>query len=182
MRINQKLGWKVGGNPFLNQYFSQSHFLNRGDSMARYASKTSVPVDRSMSEVRGLLLKNNSDAVAIAESKEGASVQFIFEGHPYKFLIKYPSPQDSDMRLNNKGQIKTQVQIEKSIDDEKRRLWRAMVLYIKAAIEAHLSGLVNLKRSLMGNMVIADGSGQTMYQRLEYDIDKVKANPKLLIE
>lgn len=150
--------------------------------MSRYATKTAVPVDRSMAEVRGILLKNNAQAVAIAESLDAASVQFIFENHPYKFIIKYPTFRDHQIQYTKSGKARTETQMHKEINDEHKRLWRAMVLYIKAAIEAHQSGLVNLKKSLMGNLVLSDGSGQTVYQRLERDIEKIRANPTLLIQ
>ncbi len=148
--------------------------------MTTYAKGTAVSVDRSMNEVRGLLMKNKAEAVAIVESQDAFQVQFVFDGHAYKFPIKYPNPQDPTIRLNHKGWIKSEAQIQKSIDDEKRRLWRAMVLYIKAALEAHQNGLVNIKRSLMANMVTY--SGKTIYQSLESNLDKAKTNPNFLLE
>lgn len=147
--------------------------------MTKYASKTSVPVDRSMGQVRQILSKNGADGVAIAETREVAMVQFVFENMPYKFLIHYPNGKEDHIRFTDSGRERTEHQVESEIDSEKRRLWRSMVLYIKAAIEAHLNGLVNIKRSMMGNIMLDNGT--TMYQRLERDLDKARSNPSMLL-
>jgi hypothetical protein len=152
----------------------------KGLIMSNYAKNTSVPVDRSMNQIRVLLQKEGADGVAIAESGYVAMVQFVFEGHGYKFLIHYPTDRDDKVRLTNSGKVRTSSQVKDEIEKEKRRLWRAMGLYIKAAIEAHANGLVDLKRSMMGNLILPNGD--TMYGRLENDIENITVNPKLLLE
>lgn len=144
-----------------------------------YAKGTSVPADRSMSQLRQLLLKNRADGVAIAETREGAAVQFVFERIPYKFHIHYPSGREEKIKFTPTGNERSLNQIDKEIDAEVRRLWRAMVLYVKAAIEAHENGLVDLKRSMMGNIMLP--TGQTMYQKLEGRLDDVITDPGLLL-
>lgn len=145
-----------------------------------YAKNTSVPVERSMNQVRVLLQKEGADGVAIAETKSMAMVQFIFEGKGYKFKIKYPTDSDTTMRYTSKGSERTFNQVETEIDKEKRRLWRAMCLYIKAALEAHQNGLVDIKRSMMGNLILP--SGETMYEKLEGNMDRINVNPQFLLE
>lgn len=145
-----------------------------------YAEKTKVPVDKSMAEVRKILIKNGSEGVAIAETSENALVQFIFKSKSYKFIIKYPKSSDDDIFLNGKGYKRTLVQIENAIEHEKKRLWRAMVLYIKAAIEAHNNGIIDFKRSMMSHMMLP--SGQTIYEKLENNIESIDVSPQFLLE
>lgn len=145
-----------------------------------YANKTSVPVGQSQVEVRKILMKNGAEGVAIGETNQGASTQFIFEGKPYKFTIIYPSDQDERFTHTNKGKERTAVQLESELEAEKRRLWRCMVLYIKACIEAHVNGLVNLKRSMIGNMQLP--SGKTFYEAIDSDLGRFEANPRFMIE
>ncbi len=148
--------------------------------MSNYAKGTSVGIDRSMNQIRVLLQKEGADGVAIAEAKGVAMVQFIFEERGYKFHIHYPSDRDDKIKFTNTGKTRTATQINDEIEKEKRRLWRSMCLYIKATIEAHTNGLVDLKRSMMGNLMLPNGD--TMYGRLERDIDNIRVNPKLLLE
>jgi len=55
-----------------------------------------------------------------------------------------------------------------------------MVLYIKAAIEAHVNGLVDLKRSMIGHMLLP--SGKTFYNEIEKNIETFEANPRFMLE
>lgn len=148
--------------------------------MTRYAKNTSVPVDRSMNQIRMMLQKENADGVAIAETSDKAAVQFVFEQVPYKFVIKYPIINEDEIKYTNSGKERTLAQKYDQIDKEKRRLWRAMCLYIKAALEAHNNGLVDIKRSMMGNLMLQNG--QTLYEKHGGDFEKVKMDAKLLIE
>ena len=145
-----------------------------------YASKTSVPIGQSQVEVRKILMKSGADGVAIAETMQGSSTQFIFEGKPYKFTIMYPDRNDERFTHTNKGKKRTSVQLESELEAEKRRLWRCMVLYIKACLEAHTNGLVNLKRSMVGNMQLPNG--KTFYEAIDNDLARFEANPKFMIE
>lgn len=148
--------------------------------MSGYAKNTSVTIDRSMNQIRVALQKEGADGVAIAETKEKAVVQFVFESTPYKFVITYPTFNDDFIKYTGTGKKRTIPQMELESEKEKRRLWRAMGLYIKAAIEAHTNGLIDLKRSMMGNIMLP--SGHTMYEKLEGNFDQIKMNPSLLIE
>lgn len=145
-----------------------------------YASNTNVSVDKSMSQVRQMLTRNKSQGVAIAETEEGAATQFIFDNKPYKFVIRYPSKTEERIAFTNSGRPRTESKIDIEIESEKRRLWRCMVLYIKAAIEAHNNGLVDFKRSMVGYMLLP--SGKTFYQEIESNIPRLEANPKFMLE
>jgi len=131
-----------------------------------------------MTQIR-LMLDKVSEGVAIATTDNGAAVSFVIENIPFKFNILYPNGREDKMRYTPTGQTRTQNQVEVEVDKEKRRLWRAMGLYIKAALEAHDNGLIDLKRSMMGNIMLKDGS--TMYQKLENNFSEIQVNPKLLL-
>lgn len=148
--------------------------------MSNYAKNTAVPIDRSMNQIRIMLQKEGCEAVAIAEAGNRAMVQFVFESMSYKFHIDYPTDKDLEIKCTPAGKERSPSQIVQEIDKEKRRLWRSMNLYIKAAIEAHQNGIINLKRSLMGNIVLE--SGQTLYGKLEKEMSLLIVDPNLLLE
>ena len=54
-----------------------------------------------------------------------------------------------------------------------------MVLYIRAAIEAHHNGVIKLQQSLIAHMVLP--GGDTLYQRLGDTVKGIEANPQLLL-
>lgn len=145
-----------------------------------YASKTSVNVDRSMSQVRQILMSYKATAVAIAETSEGAVTKFLFEGKVYQFKITYPGIAEERICFKKGGQKRTDAQKIAEIEGEKRRLWRCMVLYIKAAIEAHENGLIDMKKSMVAHMMIPQGG--TLYEHIEKDISRFESNPRFMLE
>lgn len=145
-----------------------------------YARGTEVSVDRSMAQVRQVLFKNGAQGVAMAESREACSVRFIYDDIPYKFSIQFPSASEPRVVFDKAKRKRTLKQIESFIEKEKMRLWRAMLLYITAAIEAHNNGLVDLKKSFMANMITSDG--KTIYEKVGNDLNRLADNPKFLLE
>lgn len=145
-----------------------------------YAKNTTVPIDRSMVQIRRLLTKGGSDGVAIATTNDGACVQFIYEKMPYKFHVKYPTYRDDNIKYTNTGRVRTDIQMDREIESEVRRLWRALHLYVKAAIEAHDNGIIDLKRSLMGNLQI--NGGMTVYDKFKGDMKRLTTSATLFLE
>lgn len=147
--------------------------------MSRYANNTSVTVDRSMIQVRQVIIKGGGDGVAIAETVEGAAVRFIFDKKAYKFVIKYPLRSQEDIAYSGNGRSRTKSQVDSAIENEKKRLWRAMWLYIKAAIEAHNNHLIDLNKSLMSHMLLP--SGKTVYEKVYKNLDQLDVSPQILL-
>ena len=147
--------------------------------MTSYANNTSVPIDRSMNQIRVMLKKIGADGTAIAESDNKAMVSFVYQGKNYKFFINYPSIDDDSVRLTDGGRERTQSQCEAEIDKEVRRLWRAMGLYIKAAIEAHNNQIIPLEKSMLSHMVLP--GGKTVFEKVQKVIAQIEVNPQLLL-
>jgi hypothetical protein len=148
--------------------------------MTKYAAKTTVSIDRSMGQVRQMLAKAGADGVAIAETAFGSTTQFIFDGKSYKFVITYPKTTDDAIIYTHAGRERTEKQIEAELESEKKRLWRSMGLYIKAALEAHNNGVIDLKRSMMSHMELPSGS--TVYEKIKDSLDKIDVKPQLLLQ
>jgi hypothetical protein len=144
-----------------------------------YAKNTTVSIDRSMAQIRIILSKAGADGTAIAEASGLAMVQFSFEGKAYKFFIHYPGRNNDQIKFTSSGKERTENQIELEIEKEKKRLWRSMGLYIKAAIEAHENGIIDLKKSMLAHMLLPNGG--TVYEKVESSIGKIETNPKFLL-
>lgn len=146
----------------------------------RYANKTKVPVSQSINAVRSLLQKHGADAVAIIETNKGAACQFVFEDKQYKMVVHYPSEDNDIVKYSPQGKLRTESQIASEIESEKRRVWRSLLLFLKAAIEAHYSQVVDLKRSLLSSMVLK--SGKTFYQEVEPRLAQLDVDPTFMLE
>jgi hypothetical protein len=144
-----------------------------------YAKGTSVTVGKSMEAIRKILMGNKATAVGVFESAQAGAIQFYFEGIPFKYVVKYPVIAEKEVCYTKGNQRRTDAQKLKYIENEKRRLWRCLVLFIKAAIEAHNQGISDLKKTLVASMLLP--SGETMYQKIENNIDKLKSDNNFLL-
>ena len=118
----------------------------------RYADRTSVPVDRSRAEVERLLIKN------------GAS-QFVFGSANGQALLAFEMPSvDSDgervsrrLRFLVPMPVPGRSMTEQRAKAETRRRWRALLLVLKAKLEAVASSIVTFDQEFLAHIVV-DGS------------------------
>lgn len=120
-----------------------------------YAKGTSVPKERSRAEVEMILTKYGADQVSSGFTAEKAVVMFRMK-HRY-IRIDLPLPKRGDPKTPNwqrspKDKL-TYYDMAKA-DQEERRRWRAMVLYVKAKLESVESNIVSFEQAFMGHLVL----------------------------
>lgn len=115
-----------------------------------YAENTTVPVDRSISEIRKILTKYKATAFASAENNNKSMVMFEMNNRRIRFVISTPIV---GKWRNKKGWIGTQ----KEVEQEERRLWRCLVLNIKSKLEAVESGISTFEEEFLAHIVLSDG-------------------------
>lgn len=112
-----------------------------------YAENTSVPVERSRSECEKILTKYGADQVSSGFTAEKVVVMFRMKERYIRIDMPMPIKGKS---LNKRRYIMCQ----NEIDQEGRRRWRAMVLYIKAKLESVESNIVGFETAFMGHLVL----------------------------
>ncbi len=140
--------------------------------MARYAKKTSVPVDRSRAEIERVLERYGASGfgyswerreVAITptpvygpkvEIREFATLVFDFK----KRRVRLDVPMPSDREAGSAGRAA----------QAGRQRWRAVLLVIKAKLEAVDSGISTLEAEFLANIVTESGRtiGEVVIPRL----------------
>lgn len=139
--------------------------------MRRYASRTSVPIDRSRAEIEGLLKRYRADEFAYGWTKDGAAaIGFVMEGRPVKLRVPIPDRKDPEIRMTPGGKLRTENQIEEAWDQEMRRRWRAMALVVKAKLEAVESGIADFSDEFLAYTVLPSGRliGEELKPRLDH--------------
>lgn len=116
----------------------------------RYAQGTAVPVNRSIDEIRSILLKAGATHYAYGESPENAQVQFALEGLHYRFVVPRPQAGEFSAVTNQHG-------FAARLDAEWRRRWRARVLWIKAQIEFAEAEPDAFRDAMLAHLVLPDG-------------------------
>lgn len=139
-----------------------------------YAENTSVPVDRSQTEIKRTLSKYKATAFAFVESRDRAMVQFEMLGRRIKFMLPIPIYGKSK---DKKGYIMNQ----KKIDQDIRSRWRSLVLSIKAKLECVESGISTFEEEFMSHIVLPNGHtvGEVMILQIEQSYSTNKMPPLL---
>lgn len=126
--------------------------------MARYASKTSVPVDRSRSEIERLLERYGASEFASGWNGTHEVIGFSYNGIPIRIRIpKAEEPQ------------------------ERRQRWRALKLVVNAKLESVESGIATFEEEFLAWVVTPTGMtiGDHIMPRLAH-IAEAGLSPKLL--
>jgi hypothetical protein len=134
--------------------------------MARYAATTRVPVDRTRSEIEQVLTRYGADQFISGWERGRAMLGFRIKNRQVRFELTLPVP---DPRRQTK------------IDQETRQRWRALLLVIKAKLEAVASDITTLEQEFLAHIVLPDNStvGSRLIPQIAaaYDTGKM---PKLL--
>lgn len=136
-----------------------------------YAEKTSVPIDRSQSEIRKILGKHGATGFAYGEQGPLSIVMFELAGRRIKFILPMPTAPSKNA---------TQASI-RTFDQLCRSRWRCLVLAIKAKLECVESGITTLEQEFMAHIVLPSGAtvGQVMLPQIESSYRSGKMPPLL---
>lgn len=129
-----------------------------------YAQGTEVTVDRSQTELRQILKRYGADGLATAEMGSRAVVEFAAHDRRIRFTITLPTIDSPGMARNKAGARRTPAQRASAVNAEERRLWRALVMVVKAKLEAVESGIVEFQDEFLAQTVLPDNStvGETV--------------------
>lgn len=125
--------------------------------MGRYAQRTSVPVERSKAQIERELERYGADGFKSGWQGNQEAIGFLIGGLHIQISVERPEN-----------------------DQERRQRWRALLLVVKAKLEAIDSGISTLEQEFLAWVVCPDG--QTLGQHLLPQLESISggAMPKLL--
>ena len=106
----------------------------------RYAEDTKVPVQKSLADIETLVSRHGGDQFMSGWTEGHAQVAFRVEGRLLRFRIPLPKP-DSQ-----------------GFEQERRRIWRSLLLCIKSKFEVVASGIEEFDEAFLANIVMSDGA------------------------
>lgn len=107
---------------------------------ARFAEHTKVPIEQTRNEIERTLTRYGADRFAYFTEAGKAIV--VFEAHERRIRFDLALPVDAD---DVKGQ-------------ERRRLWRALLMCIKAKLEGVASNIESFEEAFLAHVVMPDGA------------------------
>jgi hypothetical protein len=148
--------------------------------MNRYAQQTSVSPEKSRNEIEHLLTRYGGEGFAYATQAGRARIEFVLNLRRVRFDLTLPDSDDPKFYMSEKGRRRDRGSALRVYDQEVRRLWRALVLGVKAKLEMVASGVVAFEEEFLAHFVVNGRTiGEQMVPQLAaYDSGK----PVLLLE
>jgi len=127
--------------------------------MARYAEGTTVSIESSQAEIARLIIRYGARKYASGFDEDARLAVIQFEAHDRRvqFRLHMPDPRDGQFRFTERGRARTDVQVQSAYQAECRRLWRSLVMVIKAKLESVESGIETFEQAFMANVVLPGG-------------------------
>lgn len=127
-----------------------------------YAEATTVPFERSVSEIITLIKRAGAAQIGQMDDESFYAIQFTLADRMIRFRLPLPSIDQMPTR-NGRNQMLTNAQRRDRLDQVKRSKGRALMLVIKAKLESVESGIETIEQAFLANVVMADGL--TVYER-----------------
>jgi hypothetical protein len=126
--------------------------------MPRYARATEVPVERSRAEIEQTLRRYKASEFHSGWKANAAMIAFRLGQLFIRFVLPLPAPGEKRF-THKKGRYGYEVkrsdpQAHKEWDQEVRQRWRALLLVIKAKLEAVDCGISTVEAEFLANIVM----------------------------
>jgi hypothetical protein len=124
----------------------------------KFASQTSVPVERSRAEIEKTLLRYGASEFQSGWRQESAMIGFQLGKLFIRFVL--PLPSRSEKRFTHKTDRYNHVKkrsedaAAREYDQEVRQRWRALLLTIKAKLEAVECGISSIESEFLAFIVM----------------------------
>jgi hypothetical protein len=124
--------------------------------LPQYASNTSVSAEKSRAEIERTLSRYGADQFMYGWSGDGAIIAFRMNERNIRFQL--PMPDKADFTTTPRGRRRTAIAAEKEWEQATRQRWRALLLTVKAKLEAVEAGIAEFEDEFLAYIMLADGS------------------------
>lgn len=123
--------------------------------MPRYASETEVSCAKSRIDIETTLQRYGAEQFAYASTADKAMIGFVMDARQVRFVL--PLPPRANFRMTQTGRERTEKSQADAWEQACRQRWRALLLVIKAKLEAVECGISCFEQEFMANIVLPDG-------------------------
>jgi hypothetical protein len=144
--------------------------------MSRFAANTSVPVERTRQEIEVVLRRYGADQ--FVSGWEHGRAMLGFRVHDRMVRFELPLPQVGDYKWKYGA---SDLQKQKQIAQDERQRWRALLLVIKAKLEAVESKIATFESEFLAHIVMPNNRtvGEILIPQIA-NAYATKTMPKLL--
>lgn len=138
--------------------------------MAKFAATTSVSVEKSRAEIESTLTKYGATHFAYATEPGRAVIMFVCRARRIRFIVKLPSLMDKAFTHTPKQGFRRDGNAQHAAWEQAcRQKWRALLLSIKAKLEAVDAGIAEFEEEFL-SYVVDPVTNETMYESVRNHI------------
>lgn len=141
-----------------------------------FAKHTDVPVERSKIELERLIGAMGATDYMPYTGEQGEKIFFKVRGILIRMEI--PSINPDRFAKTPTGRERTLSQIQKLVQEERKRLWRALILMVKGKWEAIQEGITTIENEFLPHMMLPNK--QTVQEFLGPQLDSLLKTGKML--
>ena len=124
--------------------------------MGTYASQTTVTSAKSRDEIERTLVRYGATQFAYGWQGDKAVIGFTMEQRQMRFHLPLPDATDREFTQTPTGRRRSAAESLKAHAQAERQRWRALLLIVKAKLEAVESGIVTFEEEFAMHMVLPD--------------------------
>lgn len=130
----------------------------------RFAANTDVSAEKSRAEIERTLLRYGADQYMTGWSSVGeAMIGFRFKGRLVRLTLLLPDRKAKEFtHTAHHKYIRNPQDAEKAWEQGCRARWRALLLIVKAKLEAVEAGISTFEREFLADIVLPDGTNRTL--------------------
>ena len=123
-----------------------------------YARNTTVSAIRTRNELEETLERYGADGFAYATQGSLATVIFAMENRRIRFMLELPDQEDFRYTNHRQPRLRSAQAQHEAHDQACRQRWRALLLVIKAKLEAVTAGIATIETEFLANIVLPDNT------------------------
>lgn len=141
-----------------------------GGLVMKYANTTSVPTEKTKSEIEATLMKYGASDFMSGWNDKQAMICFGMKGRRIKFLLPLPDRNAKEFTLGGWEKPRSPEKAYAAWEQGCRQRWRALALAIKAKLEAVECGIASFEEEFLAHIVLPDGQtvGKWMLPQVEH--------------
>jgi len=136
---------------------------------AQYAKTTSVSTDRTIAEIKALVMKYGATQFGLLEQPDKFAVAFEYGNLQVRFEIELPDRNDRRFTHTATRQARHPDTARTHWEQACRSLYRSLLLVIKAKLEGVAAGVTSFEKEFYAFIVLP--SGQTVYEATGEQVD-----------
>jgi hypothetical protein len=123
-----------------------------------YAKDTSVPVERTEAEIKGVIRRYGATSFASFETNLAAMIAFEMQGRRIVFKLPLPDREAEEFRLTPSTKKPRSLDARTAAWEQAcRSRWRALFLCIKAKLESVEAGIESFEDAFLAHIQMPDG-------------------------